>query len=293
MLKFGARIPKSSLVGGSLPKALITAAVLALCSAPSAASADTASSSNWSGYAAHRAGVRFTKVLGSWRQPNVRCTAGSATYSAIWVGLGGYAQSSNALEQIGTEVDCAATGRASASAWYELVPAGSRTIRMKIRPGDSLSASVSVNGHRVVLSLVDATSHKSFRKVLNPSAVDVASAEWILEAPSSCAAANLCETLPLADFGSAAFTGTRAQAVNGHLGTISDRGWDATRILLMPTGRRFIGINQSSGTATASALNPRGTGFTLTYSSASGQAVPAVASRAATSRAGQLVHPTR
>ncbi len=173
------------------------------------------------------------------------------------------------LEQIGTEVDCAATGRVVCSAWYELVPAGSQTIRMKVKPGDSMSASVSVNGHRVVLSLIDATSHKSFRKVLNPSAVDVASAEWILEAPSSCAAANLCQTLPLADFGSAAFTGTRAQAVNGHLGTISDRGWDATRILLRPTGRQFIGLNGSSGTATASALNPRGNGFTLAYSSTS------------------------
>jgi hypothetical protein len=293
MLKIAARIPKSLLVGVSPPKALITAALLALCSASSAAAADTASSANWSGYAVHRPGVRFTKVLGTWTQPNAVCAAGSATYSAMWVGLGGYAQSSNALEQIGTEVDCTGTGRVSSSAWYELVPAGSQTIHMKVKPGDSMSASVTVNGNRVVLSLVDATGHRSFRKVLRPSTVDVSSAEWILEAPSDCAAANLCETLPLADFGSAVFAGTRARSVSGHLGTISDHGWDATRILLRPTGRRFIGLNGTQGTATASALNPRGTGFTLTYSSAPAQAARAVASRAIAVRAGQLVHPTR
>jgi hypothetical protein len=233
-------------------------------------------------------------VLGTWTQPNAVCSAGSTTYSAIWVGLGGYAQSSNALEQIGTEVDCTATGRVSSSAWYELVPASSQPIRMKVKPGDLMSASVTVNGHRVVLSLIDATSHKSFRKVLYPSAVDVSSAEWILEAPSDCGSANMCQTLPLANFGSAAFTGTRAQSVSGHLGTISDRGWDATRILLRPTGRRFVGLNGTLGTATASPLHARGTGFTLTYSSsAAAQAARATASRAAALRAGQLVHPTR
>jgi hypothetical protein len=291
MLKFPARIPKTPRVGASLPKALITAAVMALCSSPSAAAADIASSSNWSGYSVHRPGVRFTKALGSWTQPNVVCTAGNRTFSAIWVGLGGYAQSSNALEQIGSEVDCTGTGRVSSTAWYELVPAGSQTIHMKVNPGDSMSASVSVNGHRVVLSLADTTRHKSFQKVLRPVSVDVSSAEWILEAPSDCASANLCETLPLADFGSTTFAGTRAQSVNGHLGTITDRGWDATRILLRPTGRRFIGLNGSLGTATASALNARGTGFTVTYSNVSAQAARAVASVAV--RAGRLVHPTR
>lgn len=293
MLKFAAQIPKPRGVGSSLPKALLAAVALALCSAPSAAAADTASSSNWAGYAVHRAGVRFTKVLGTWTQPNARCSARNPTFSAMWVGLGGYAQSSNALEQIGTEVDCTSSGKVSSSAWYELVPAASRTIRMKVRPGDTMSATVSVTGHRVVLSLSDTTAHKTFRKVVYPSAVDVSSAEWILEAPSDCAAANLCQTLPLADFGSAAFAGTRAQSVGGLLGTISDRSWDATRIQLRPTGRRFIGLNGASGTATASALNLRGTSFSLAYSATSAQAVQASAAPAVVLGAGPLVHPTR
>ena len=45
------------------------------------------------------------------------------TSLAIWVGLGGYSLTSGELEQIGTEADCDAHGRASYYVWYELVPA--------------------------------------------------------------------------------------------------------------------------------------------------------------------------
>jgi hypothetical protein len=296
MLKFAGRIPKPSVVRVPLPKALIAAALLALAAAPSAAAADTASSSNWAGYAVHRAGVRFTKVVGSWTQPSATCVAGKQGYSAIWLGLGGFAQSSNALEQIGSEVDCTAAGKVSSSAWYELVPAASRPISMKVKPGDALSATVSVTGHRVVLSLVDSTSHRSFKKVLQASVVDVSSAEWILEAPSDCISATSCQTLPLADFGSANFAQSRAQSVSGHVGSISDRAWGATKIQLRPSGRRFVVLNGSGptvGTATPSALNPRGTSFTVAYSPAPVQATQSLAARTTAVRAGQLVHPRR
>lgn len=294
MIKLVAQEPRFSRVGARLPKALIAAALLALCSSSAAAAAQTASSANWSGYAVHRAGVRFTRVIGSWQQPNAVCAAGHPRYSAMWVGLGGYAQSSAALEQIGSEVDCTASGGVASSAWYELVPAGSQTIRMKVRPGDSMSASVGVTGHRVVLSLIDETRHSAFRKVLEAGVVDVTSAEWILEAPSDCIRANLCQTLPLADFGLASFAGTRAQSVNRHLGTVSDRAWDATRILLRPTGRQFIGLDGSPGTATASALNARGTSFTVAYSSTSAaESARALSTPALRLGAGRLVHPAR
>ena len=82
----------------------------ALVAAP-AALADSVQSSNWAGYAVHRGGVRFKRVTGTWRQPRVTCVGGRATYSSVWVGLGGYSESSQALEQIGSEVDCNARGR--------------------------------------------------------------------------------------------------------------------------------------------------------------------------------------
>ena len=58
------------------------------------------------------------------------CTAGIPAYSAFWVGLGGYASTARKhLEQVGTEADCDSNGVAHYSAWYELVPQASVTVR--------------------------------------------------------------------------------------------------------------------------------------------------------------------
>ena len=57
--------------------------------------------------------------------------------AAIWVGLGGYTVGSNALEQTGTAADCNGAGKATYYAWYELVPASSVTLKLKIFPGGS------------------------------------------------------------------------------------------------------------------------------------------------------------
>ena len=102
--------------------------------------ADTVTSSNWAGYAVHRPGTTFTNVAAAWTQPKVRCTLGQPTYSAVWVGLGGYNMSSDALEQIGSEADCRASGKVDSTVWYELVPAVSQPIRMQVRPGDRMFA---------------------------------------------------------------------------------------------------------------------------------------------------------
>src|ERR1700733_4136515 len=160
-----------------LPIALVSTVALAFVCTP-AALADTTQSSNWAGYAIHRDGVSFSKVIGAWRQPDATCTPGTPSYSAVWVGIGGYSITSDALEQIGTEVDCSATGRVASSAWYELVPAASQSIKLIVRPGDELNASVTVTGHKVDLTLNDLTRHRKFTKNLRASVVDVSSAEW-------------------------------------------------------------------------------------------------------------------
>jgi hypothetical protein len=271
----------------------MTAAAFAIA-APSAL-ADAVSSSNWAGYAAHRAGIRFTKVLARWTQPSAQCTAGHRAYSALWVGLGGYNASSDALEQIGTEVDCTVLGRVSSTAWYELVPAPSRGINMQVRPGDQMLATVTVTGNRVVLALRDTTTHRSFSRTFRSSSVDVSSAEWIVEAPSECTSNNTCRTLPLANFGSASFGSAQAQAVGGHSGAIADSFWDWTRIKLNPIGRRFITYSgNGSGAAVPSALSAQGDGFSVAYSTVTQQAGRmARAVTAALPRAGYIVHPGR
>src|SRR6516162_5175014 len=112
--------------------ALTVAAALAV--AP-VALANTTRSTNWAGYAVHRAGVSFRQVSGTWIQPSAICVKGQPSYSAAWVGLGGYNPTSGALEQIGTEVDCTAAGKVTSSAWYELVPAPSRAISLPVAAG--------------------------------------------------------------------------------------------------------------------------------------------------------------
>jgi hypothetical protein len=97
--------------------------------APAVASAATSTSSNWAGYAVSSpdpaAPVAYTSVSGSWVVPVASCSASPASFSAFWVGLGDFSETSQGLEQIGTESDCTPAGRATYGVWYELVPAAS------------------------------------------------------------------------------------------------------------------------------------------------------------------------
>jgi Peptidase A4 family len=272
--------------------------LLAACSsmlalAP-AAVADTSQSANWAGYAVHRSGTSFSRVLGEWRKPRATCARGNPTYSAIWVGLGGFSLSSSALEQIGTELDCRSSGSVSSTAWYEFVPAASRTIRFTVRPGDLVSANAAVSGSAVVLSLSNLTEHRTFSKTLH-GRVDISSAEWIVEAPSNCFNDGSCQTLQLANFGSASFRLAAAQSTVAHTGSISDASWDSTQINLLPNGRRFVDLRPGAdqvGTAVASVLGAGGNAFSVTYRGR-GPANSASVSKRHVRRAGQLVHPTR
>lgn len=255
--------------GGALALAILAGALVALVSAPSAL-ANTTQSSNWAGYAVHRSGVRFTKVVGTWRQPAANCTGSSASpsYSSVWVGIGGFALNSQALEQIGTETDCSPTGQTVSSAWYELVPAPSRSIHLRVDPGDRMSASVSVKGHQAKLTLRDLTRRTSFTRSVRDKTVDVSSAEWIVEAPSECTSANSCQTLNLANFGTAAFSSARATSTTGHTGSISDRHWGTTKIMLATGQRQFIGSTSSAAQASPSVLTAGGSAFSVTYQAA-------------------------
>jgi Peptidase A4 family len=267
--------------------------VAALACAP-AALADTTDSTNWAGYAAH--GVSYRSVQGSWVQPSATCVRGVQTYSSYWVGIGGYSETSQALEQIGTEVDCGTLGRVSSTAWYELVPAPSIPVSLAVRPGDQMQASVAINGNAVTMTLTDVTSHQGFRKTVHTSTLDLSSAEWIVEAPSECISANSCQTLPLANFGSAAFSSAAAWSSSGRGGAIVSPVWQTTKIDLRPNSRRYI-INTSSGPAigiaTPSGLQSGGTGFGVGYSQILVAGGNVFSARAATVLAGHIVHPAR
>jgi len=266
--------------------------VAALVGAP-AAVANTTRSTNWAGYAIHRAGVSFHQVSATWTQPDATCVPGQPSYSAVWVGLGGYKLTSDALEQTGTEVDCNAAGKVVSSAWYELVPAPSRTIALRVNPGDVMHATVTVAGHQVVIDLNDLTRHRRFHKTLNAPSIDVSSAEWIVEAPSQCLGQYACQALPLADFGSVSFGSASATTVSGTAGSIVNRIWGRTTIDLIASTQRMLvarGATGVLGTAAPSPLTDRGASFDVTYAPASAQDNPAFARRLARQSAGYIEH---
>ncbi len=198
----------------------------------------TSTSTNWSGYAATGSG--FTSVSTTFAQPAVDCTKGDG-YSSFWVGLDGY--NSNSVEQTGTEADCSG-GVASYSAWYEMYPKYPVTYRDAVRPGDSISESVTYASGSFTLTIADSTrgwSHSVTKKLRSAKR---SSAEVIAEAPYSGG------VLPLADFGTVSFANSK---VDGS--TLS--GFN-------PVG---IDMVSSSGTPEATVSSLSGGSFSITWKS--------------------------
>jgi hypothetical protein len=246
--------------------ALLTVAALGAPAATHAASWAT-TSSNWAGYAVSKPGVGFRRVSATWVAPAVNCGSGGRRYSAVWLGLGGLHTTSTALEQVGTEADCAG-GKGYYSAWYELVPNAPVTVKLTVRPGDTISASVTVSGHTMKLFIANRTRGTSFATQLRAAEVDVSSAEWIVEAPSACVDNGDCQELPLARFDATSFADVKVTSATGHSGTISDPAWSNVAITLSPHRRsrsmRF-GPDAASAEATPVGLSPGGDAFTVTY----------------------------
>ena len=215
---------------------ILTVAVLALMAAPAGAST---LSSNWAGWVALPASASshatFTSVSGSWQVPTVSCTIGQTTYSAVWVGLGGYRSNSNALEQVGVDADCSRGGVAHYDSWYELIPAGPVSIPIAVHAGDDMTGSVTVRANHVTLRLRNLTTGARYSITRHASQIDLSSADWILEAPSSCTA-NSCQTLPLADFGGVSFSAATATSAS-HTGPVQDNQWTAQQIELRQGSR--------------------------------------------------------
>lgn len=211
------------------------------------------SSTNWAGYAV--SGATFTDVKGSWVEPAVACPGVGSSYSAFWVGLGGFlgGGGSGGLEQIGTDSDCH-FGNAAYTAWYELLPDVSISIPLTVSAGDTLSAEVSTDLTSATLTITDVTTGATFTTQQTPSVLDATSAEWIAEAPSQCFGSDQCVPLVLANFGTVSFSGSSTTS-NGHVGTISDAGWTSTPIQL----------GGKAGGAVPAALAPDGSAFSVVY----------------------------
>jgi hypothetical protein len=222
------------------------------------AAADTEASTNWAGYAVmHRR--PFTSVTGRWVQPAAICTT-DPTFSAFWLGLGGFETSAFAVEQTGTLANCRG-GVPYYRAWYELYPKPPVYVPLAIRPGDVLSATVSVQAKTVLVRLKNVTSGQLFTKKLRMTRADVGSAEWVAEAPTGCDYLGNCATLPLTNFGTVSFSHSSA-TVKGHKGRISDPSWSATTIELHGD---LDAPSQAGANAIPGALGADGGSFAITW----------------------------
>ena len=261
----------------------LTALVLAAPASAAAVASDV--TANWGGYVVTppvdpgtgQSGT-FSTISGTWVQPTANCTSSPArtsTASAFWVGLGGNSESSNALEQIGTEVDCSTAARPRYLAWYELVPALSKPIELVVAPGNRINASVTVSGDQVTVVMRNLTRKTTFSRVLHMAAPDTTSAEWIAEAPSACTTSGTdCRQAPLTNFGAVRFSGASVTDSNGHTGAISDPAWSPTALRLQsdiagPTFDRYR-ASVTPDLATPSALTAAGAGFTVKWSTGNG-----------------------
>jgi Peptidase A4 family len=224
----------------------------------SAAASNPVISPNWSGYVATgRPGspVSYSSVTGTWTEPTVTCARGdSGSFSTIAVGLGGFGANAQSDEQVGADANCGASGKPAYYAWFDLAPYPSYSVPHKVRPGDTLTATVSIISTKrppwVEVQVENVTRNWTFTREISwvsagqflvapgaqntggQSTPDTSSAEWLVEAPSSCHAFT-CAQASLANFSSVSMTKISAVA-NGSSGTLTDSDWKVTRLRLVP-----------------------------------------------------------
>jgi len=224
-------------------------------------------SSNWSGYAVATSAGAVSDVKGSWVEPTLHSPSAANTYSSFWVGMDGY--NSGTVEQIGTDLDTNASGKAVYYAWYEMYPSAPVNLSMTIHPGDQMSAEVQYTGsNKFTLTLTDVTTKTTFSTSQTLKSANRSSAEWIAEAPSSSRG-----VLPLADFGTVSFSAASA-TISGTTGPIDSKAW--------PSGNPIsITMFGSSGTEAypSSLTDTSGTSaFSVSFAAAQGAAQGATTS---------------
>jgi len=224
--------------------AVVVAALLVVCAAgigqvPASAGARAARGAvaptavqpgltrNWAGYTVGTSSsAGFSAVSARWIAPKFDCRkvqplGGKASF---WVGLGGTRNDN--LEQAGTTVMCLGTERARYTAWYGTYPVGPFDFdaKLDVGPGDSIAATVRVQGTRVSYLLENLTAGTHVAKTLPLQRPGTNSAEWIVENPPWCERGASTACSETVRFGRVTFVQATAESAN-HAGPISDPAW--------------------------------------------------------------------
>ena len=169
----------------------------------------TNQSGNWSGYnqgtleqADHK---QFKAVAGDWTVPKAsQHKAKEAEFSSTWIGIGGgcidagCTATDSTLIQAGTEQDVDATGKASYSSWWEIIPEPSTPITtLTISPGDHMHVTIAeATPGMWTITVADLTTKKSFTTT-TPYSSSHLTAEWIVETPVVIGSGGTAGVAPL------------------------------------------------------------------------------------------------
>jgi len=242
----------------------------------------------WSGYVVTGNEVSFSSASGTWVEPSVRCRKGGApALSTVWVGIGGYANGSNVLDQVGTDANCSRSGQASYFAWFELLPDIAHDIVGKVEAGDTMIGSVTIAGVNLIdVKLENATRRWTFDRKIQAGSPDRTSAEWIVEAPYSCVRFT-CHQAPLANFGSVSIRSIAATG-NGERGTLKHAAWRATPLVLAPCVQTIADVktNGLPAVAVPREISRDGSSFAIAWGHETGK--PELCSGNATGAVGVL-----
>jgi hypothetical protein len=199
---------------------------------PAEASAD---SLNSAGYAASRGGTRFRLVRATFFVPYLNCALSKGAFSDEWVGLGGFVGKSVTVQQVGIQADCDSAGRGAYRAWRDMYPNPEIFPRLRIRAGDSVTASVFYDAttNMFDLSLTDNTTGGRFsvsRGCPAGRTCPASSAEIISSAPTRGSGRHLV-VKPLADYGAVSYAAIAITDRSGQRSGLRSAFWGATRII--------------------------------------------------------------
>ena len=222
---------------------------------------ETASSANWAGYVVggSSSSTQFKSVSGSWVVPTVKCTSGQS-YSSFWVGLGGANGGSSSASSSSSWSDPSSGMRFEFELGLEHQPrAGGHRGRLRRQRLAKLLGVVRAGavgaghgqhggpprrphhhqGDRGRRQRDHATEQHDHRRLVreDPPGLQRRCVQRRVDRRGSVSCSqgvSDCTPLPLADFGTAQFSGASATTTDGHTGTISDSDWQSAAVQLSP-----------------------------------------------------------
>ena len=150
-------------------------------------------SNNWSGYdqgTLEQGGKLFHQISGTWVVPTATAhKAGENEFSATWVGIGGGCVDANCtvtdptLIQAGTTQDVDSTGKASYTAWWEIIPAPSVSVNLAVTAGNKVQVNITETTPGLWSIVIKNISTGKRWSMTVPYTSTYATAEWIEETP--------------------------------------------------------------------------------------------------------------